>query len=276
MKKVLIFDQDDTINSGSKQEIDKEVAELFVKLLGIYEIVIVTGAGWDVVKKVDIDALPNCSNDKLVHYHIMPNTGTQYWRFNLKNNDWVRKYANFFTDEEAEKITSVLERAAKKLGYWAEIDDNDQIIENRGSQITYSGLGQWADVAAKKAWDPDHTKRIAILNEVKPAISELGFNISYAGATSIDVTMPGIDKAYAVKQLMDANGFTMEECLFVGDMLKPGGNDYPVLEMGVDCIAVKDCKDTRIVLKEILELFENRKINIEKSDVENIKAKLES
>jgi len=34
-----------------------------------------------------------------------------------------------------------------------------ELIEDRGSQITYSGLGQFAPLAEKVKWDPDFSKR---------------------------------------------------------------------------------------------------------------------
>ena len=33
------------------------------------------------------------------------------------------------------------------------------MIEDRGSQITFSALGQQAPIEEKKKWDPDFTKR---------------------------------------------------------------------------------------------------------------------
>ena len=249
-KKVLLFDQDDTINHGSKQDIDPEIGQLFIELLGKYDIVVITGTGWDVVKRSDVDSL-QIPPEKLVHYHMMPTTGTQYWRYELAAGDWVRQYSNFFTQDQADKITQLLEGAARKLGYWVELPTDAQIIENRGSQITYSALGQWADVAEKKAWDPDRLKRGEIVADIKKEIDAMGLNITIGGSTSIDVTMPGIDKGYAVRQFLKATGHKMEDCLFMGDMIQPGGNDYAVKLLGVDCIPVRDHKDTQLILKAI-------------------------
>ena len=47
------------------------------------------------------------------------------------------------------------------------------------------------------------------------------------GATSIDVTKPGIDKAYGIRKLRDVLGISLKEMIFVGDALFAGGNDYP-------------------------------------------------
>ncbi len=45
---------------------------------------------------------------------------------------------------------------------------------------------------------------------------------------------------------------TMDEVLYIGDMTQPGGNDYPVVEMGFDTITVRDWEETARVLKGIL------------------------
>ncbi len=38
---------------------------------------------------------------------------------------------------------------------------------------------------------------------------------------------------------MSALGLTEREILFFGDRLEPGGNDYPIKAMGIDCIEVR-------------------------------------
>ena len=59
------------------------------------------------------------------------------------------------------------------------------------------------------------------------------------GATSIDVTKPGIDKAYGIGKLRDVLGISLKEMIFVGDALFPGGNDYPAQQAGVISIPVQ-------------------------------------
>ena len=40
-------------------------------------------------------------------------------------------------------------------------------------------------------------------------------------------------------------------CYF-GDMTQPGGNDYPVVQMGIDTITVRSHEDTAFALRGIL------------------------
>jgi hypothetical protein len=76
------------------------------------------------------------------------------------------------------------------------------------------------------------------------------------GATSIDVTKPGIDKAYGIRKLRDILSIAIEEMLFIGDALFPGGNDYPAKEAGVVSIQVRDPDETKRVVEAIIACFE--------------------
>ncbi|MDR0299102.1 MAG: HAD-IIB family hydrolase [Streptococcaceae bacterium] len=248
MKKLIAFDQDDTINI-TKMPIDGEMAELLSQLMEKFQVCIISGTDWEVMKRNDIDTLP--ANANLTNYIIMPTTGTQYWYF--ENGDWKREYAHFLTEEQSEKVSESLEKAAKSLGYWPDFPEGE-VIENRGSQITYSGLGQWAKPEEKHAWDPDMKKRQKILALIEEELKELGVKMGIGGATSIDVTLPNIDKAYGIRELMKITGLKKEEILFIGDMLDEGGNDYPVKAFGIDTIQVRNCEDTKWILRGILAI----------------------
>ena len=72
------------------------------------------------------------------------------------------------------------------------------------------------------------------------------------GTTSIDVTLPGIDKAYGIGKLRDILGFPVSQMIYVGDALFPGGNDYPVRSTGAVCIQVRDPNETKRVIEAIV------------------------
>ncbi len=69
------------------------------------------------------------------------------------------------------------------------------------------------------------------------------------GSTSIDVTLPGIDKAYGIRKLRDILGIAIDEMIYVGDALFPGGNDYPARETGALCIQVLNPHETKRVIE---------------------------
>jgi phosphomannomutase len=134
------------------------------------------------------------------------------------------------------KIIDSLNKAAEEAGYHAE-KVWGKVIEDRGSQVTFSALGQQAPLAEKEKWDPDFAKRKKITAILETLIPE--FSIRMGGATSIDVTKPGIDKAYGIGKLRDTLHLSLKEMVYIGDALFPGGNDYPAEEAGVVSIPVK-------------------------------------
>ncbi|HXC19468.1 MAG TPA: hypothetical protein VNT80_06120, partial [Acidimicrobiales bacterium] len=91
------------------------------------------------------------------------------------------------------------------------------------------------------------TKIIAILQPMLP-----DFAINMGGTTSIDVTKPGIDKAYGIAKLRDQLGIPVKDMLFCGDAIFPGGNDYPAQEAGVDSIIVRDPWETARVIQTVI------------------------
>lgn len=125
------------------------------------------------------------------------------------------------------------------------------ILEDRGSQITYSALGQSAPLDAKKSWDPDGNKKTRLRDAVAALLPDL--EVRSGGSTSVDITRKGIDKAYGISELSHETEIPVSHMLFVGDRLDPAGNDYPVLRLGIDAHAVTDWEDTASFIETILD-----------------------
>jgi phosphomannomutase len=111
-------------------------------------------------------------------------------------------------------------------------------------------LGQQAPLEEKLKWDPDLTKRKKIKAILDKSIPE--FSVRTGGSTSIDITKPGIDKAYGIRKLRDLLGISLKEMIFIGDALYVGGNDYPAEQAGVVSIPVKDPNETKRVTQAII------------------------
>ena len=253
MKKVLSFDVDDTLNVA-KTPITPEIAELLTRLLDHYEIAPISGQKYDQFLIQIVNELVDATPEQLSHMHLFVTQGTRYYRYDVSKKDWELVYKYDLTPEQITKMTSALEDASKELGYWVELDNGDEIIENRISQVTYSALGQAAGVEEKYAWDPDHKKRKEIIARAKELAPEFDYEIG--GATSINATLPGTNKQFGMKHLMEELNVTMDEVLYFGDMTQPGGNDYPVVEMGFETITVRDWQETAAVLRGILSVIE--------------------
>jgi len=175
--------------------------------------------------------------------------GTQYYAFD--GNDWKLVYSFPLTDEQVQSIDNALETAARELGLWAE-NPTGEINENRVSQVTFSALGQAAGTEEKYAWDPDRKKREKIIARAKEIAPEFDYEIG--GTTSINVFLPGTNKTFGMNKLMEQLDLKKEDILYFGDMVQPGGNDYPVVQMGIDTIAVEKWQDTAYALRGILGL----------------------
>ena len=74
---------------------------------------------------------------------------------------------------------------------------------------------------------------------------------------AIDVTRPGIDKAYGVKKLHETLGVAIGDMLFAGDALFPGGNDFPAKQAGVVSIEVRDPHETKRVIETVIACLES-------------------
>ena len=243
MKHLIVFDLDGTL-AESKSPLDAEMAALLSTLLGIVKVAVISGGNWPQFEKQLLSNLPH--DEHLKNLSLLPACGTKFYKYKL---GWEELYSEDFTDEEKEKIISSLKKAIELSGFKAERVWGEP-IEDRGSQITYSALGQQAPLEEKKRWDPDFAKRKkiqAVLEDLTP-----GFSVHLGGATSIDVTKPGVDKAYGIRKLRDILGITIEEMIFVGDALFPGGNDYPAREAGVVSIQVRDSDETKRIIEAII------------------------
>jgi phosphomannomutase len=248
MKSLIIFDLDGTL-ADSKMPIDAEMATLLARLLGIVKVAVISGAAWAQFKKQVLAHLPH--DDRLRNLSILPTCGTKFYRF---DGAWQELYSEDFGGDEKQKIIGALNKALELSGFKAEKHWGD-LIEDRGSQITFSALGQEAPLDEKRAWDPDFAKRKKIKELLEPLIPE--FSIQLGGSTSIDVTRPGIDKAYGVKKLHETLGVAIGDMLFVGDALFPGGNDYPAKQAGVVSIEVRDPHETKRVIETVIACLES-------------------
>ena len=243
MKKLIVFDLDGTL-APSKSSLAPQTAGLLRDLLGIIKVAVISGGTWTQFEKQLLTDLPQGS--LLANLSLLPTCGTKFFQYEGK---WTELYSEDLTAEQRKKIIDSLNKAADEAGYHAE-KVWGKVIEDRGSQVTFSALGQQAPLAEKEKWDPDFAKRKKITKILKKLIPE--FSVRMGGATSIDVTKPGIDKAYGIGKLQDTLHVSLKEMVYIGDALFPGGNDYPAEQAGVVSIPVKGPDDTNLVIKTII------------------------
>ena len=243
MKKLIVFDLDGTL-AKSKSSLDAEMSTLLQDLLSVVKVAVISGGDWPQFEEQVLSHLPH--DAELQNLSLLPTCGTKYFRY---SGDWKKIYSEDFTADEKKKIIDSLHQAFQASGFHVE-KVWGEVIEDRGSQITLSALGQHAPLAEKIKWDPDFAKRKKIKAILDPLIPS--FSVRLGGATSIDVTEPGIDKAYGIRKLRDTLGISLKEMIYVGDALFPGGNDYPAEQAGVISIPVRGPEDTKRVIEAII------------------------
>jgi phosphomannomutase len=243
MKELVVFDLDGTL-ATSKSPIDTEMALLLGTLLNVVKVAVISGGAW---RQFEAQVLAQLApGDHLKNLSLLPTCGAQFFEY---QSGWRRLYSEDFTAAEKLQIIDSLQRATesavgdvKKL--WGDV------VEDRGSQITFSALGQQAPLEEKLRWDPDFSKRKKIKAVLDTLLPE--FSVRLGGATSIDVTKHGIDKGYGIRKLHQVLHIAIERMLFVGDAVFPGGNDYPAKEAGALSIEVNDPHETKRVIEAIV------------------------
>lgn len=245
MYSTVIFDLDGTL-AESKQKVSAEMAEALSTLAKKMKVCIISGGDWPQYEK---QLLPSLSLESLPNILCYPTCASKMYLYQ-PDSGWCLKYAELLSEEQIARIISALELATQTLGIKPEEIWGPQ-IENRSSQITFSALGQEAPLKAKQTWDPDFAKRKLLKAQLEPLLPD--FSIRLGGSTSVDITLPGIDKAYGVRKIATFLDFPLKSMLFVGDALFPDGNDYPVTNTECQWMNVKNPLETLGIIKAITE-----------------------
>jgi HAD superfamily hydrolase (TIGR01484 family) len=242
VKSLVVFDLDGTL-APSKSSIDPEMAALLGGLLAVVKVAIISGGAMPQFESQVLAHLPAAGD--FANLSLLPTCGTRFYRY---DGTWKLLYAEDLSAAQKKTIVDAMTAAVAQAGVtvprtWGET------IEDRESQITYSALGQHAPLEEKERWDPDFAKRKRI--KALLDVSLAAFSVRLGGSTSIDVTLPGIDKAYGIRKLRDILGVPEKAMIYVGDALFPGGNDAPARETGATCIQVRDPDETKRVIEAI-------------------------
>jgi phosphomannomutase len=243
---LIFFDLDKTL-AASKEAITPQMAELLKQLLHHTDVAVISGGAFAQLKQQVVDQLP--VDTDLERLSILPTSGAALYSF--KDGYWNPVYEERLTDAQATQIRTAIETAVGETGI---IDSTTHSygdrIEFRGSQVTFSALGQQAPIVEKAAWDEDGIKKHTLRDAIAPMLPD--FDVKIGGATSVDITLHGVNKAYGVRQVGKIKSLLIEDMLYIGDALYAGGNDEVVKETGINTRQVKDPEDTMRVITELL------------------------
>lgn len=246
--RVAAFDLDGTL-ARSKKPMHEDVAAALSTLTTLLPVAIISGGAMSLVRSQVTDML-TADADRW-HMHLMPTTGTRYYRWD--GDDWIQVYAHDLDPADRAAAIESLERHARRMGLWEEHVWGER-IEDRGSQITFSALGQRAPVEDKERWDPTNEKKNRLAEAVRRDVPHL--LVRSGGSTSVDVSGRGVDKSFAVRELARMLGVDVGSIMFVGDRMDPDGNDYPAARAGAMAIRVTGPQDTLELCERIIAWYD--------------------
>lgn len=239
MTKHFFFDLDNTL-TPSKSEILPEHAPILRGLCERFDVTVVSGHGDDMIRKdlgIALDGL----------YYILGQNGN---RAETKEGKvlWNRS----LTKQQKNAILAFVQKIKTHLNY--EVRDENDLIEDRDSQIAYSLIGHHEDKAKKQAFDPKHEIRLDLLEQFADDVEKLrqaNVEVRSGGTTVLDFFELGKNKGHNVGEFIEAMRWNKDECLYLGDALFPGGNDETVVGV-IETRAVTGPDDTFTFIKEML------------------------
>jgi hypothetical protein len=120
------------------------MASLLHDLLGIVSVAVISGGAWIQFETQMLAHLPH--DQRLTRLSILPTCGTQFFQY---TTEWKRLYAEDFTADEKTQIIEALKKAVATPGFTVQ-KTWGKTIEDRGSQVTFSALGQKAPLDDKQ------------------------------------------------------------------------------------------------------------------------------
>jgi len=242
--KAALFDLDETL-AESKQPITDEIRALVSALASTMPVGIISGGKFEVLVTNIGDRIdPEFRNG----LYLLPTCGAAMYAW---DGAYTAVYQELLTSEEEAAIGAAITEAIEETGVIdLDVPSYGERVELRGSQVTLSALGQQAPIEAKKAWDPDRTKRPILREAIARRLPN--FDVKTGGSTSVDITKPGINKAYGVRKFAEHHSFLPEEMFYVGDALFPGGNDEVVKETGIETRQTSGPLETADIIRELL------------------------
>jgi hypothetical protein len=247
-KKIVIFDLDGTL-AKSKSKLDKEMATLICELLRKKYVAVTSGGSIQQFETQFLSKLPKKTN--LRNLFLFPTSAATGYYYDVKHGHFSQAYAKLMSEQAVGRIIHSFEIVFKEIGYIQPKKTYGRVFENRGSQLTFSALGQKAPLRIKQKWDPKQEKRLKIRRHLKRHLHNL--EITIGGTTSIDVTKKGVNKTLCVKKLKGLLNIERKNMLYVGDALFRGGNDYVMKSTGIRCISVSGPEETKALIRKTIQ-----------------------
>ena len=248
--KAIIFDMDGTL-TDSTQKISPEMMDSISLIKPVYKKYLVSGSDMEKIERqLSVDFLLENFNK------VFACNGTSVYNTRLDN------------DDEAGALQPELIHQIRLLDHYSQSDINHIIsyllkiaseshtqfktgtfVEWRGSQINFSVVGRNCSLEQREdyvRWDLKSSERHRIAEKLRKEFKGWGLVFNLGGQISIDITRKEWDKTYAFRNIEEKPS----ECMFVGDKIIPGGNDYTIAMKCGKYYDVESPEDTLILLEE--------------------------
>ena len=240
--KAILFDLDETL-AESFQSPKPETLVRLAALAALRPVAIISGAGF---ARIESDVLNHLKDAGRLY--IFPNSSTQCYA--CKDGIWQQLYNLALSVDERSHINAALLQALEEVPEATGAPHFGEQIVDREAQVAFTVVGLDAPQEVKMSWDPDRSKRTAIIGYLQKKLP--GFDILIGGASTIDVTHKDINKAHGVRWFAEHLGFPASDMYYVGDALYPGGNDFVVIDTGITTRITSGPDETLGIIDELL------------------------
>ena len=178
---------------------------------------------------------------------IIGNYGLQEGRYDPAAGDIVL-VRDVAVDCDRESVDRRMAALRRRFGYTDYAGENVEF--HPSGCVTLPMLGTRAQAADKLAYDPDRSKRRAILPAVREAFPE--YITFVGGSSSFDLAPRPYDKYFALSRYCQEHGISHAEAVYCGDDYGPGGNDESVARSDIRFVQVDDYTRLGEYLREFL------------------------
>lgn len=247
---VVSFDLDGTITE-SRQPIEQNMVDLLFKLSEKVLVVIISGSSFENLLN-QLGLLLNTEEKKYFkNILLMPANGSQTYSYNEEKDVWEISNIVSMPDEVKSRIQEILKQVISSKDFGLPEEIYGELIEDRGTQVSISALGNKAPLEEKKIWDPTQSKREKVVKFIAPLLPEA--DIFIAGTTTIDILPKGVTKGIMLEKMLLNRKLQKSDLLFIGDALYKGGNDYEVRREGFATTQTSGPIETAHIIENILK-----------------------
>lgn len=247
--KTIVFDLDETL-TNSKESLDVEMLALLGKLLETNSIAIVSDTSWNQFQKQILSCFENDPSVSLNNLYLLPSSGGSMYQTWGKYG-WVATYQMKLSKRDTDYIERILDEAISESSFKQPNKLWGKQVEVLDSEVVFSALGRKAPIEEKENYDPDLSKRTVLATMLQKKLSS--YDVRITGTTSIEISIKGVNKKFGIDELMKRLHTSKDDVLFIGTNISKSNSNYVAIEMGLNHIQVKDCEDTKRVIRSLLD-----------------------